>query len=545
MVSGAGSAVPTGDDEPSTFPKPSFRGLHTLARTLGNAEPASTPSSSAPAAASAYGFHFGSFPLEAFPDTIASNVIPLFRARKGGVVARARAADDGADAKKERSGEDVEDASEGDSDSDDDAYDIPGTTRGSSGDSGDPAPGRPKKATGEEDDSERGEKRRKEKERRAFFKSRPELARSVVTFSETAEMLCLLTAGGVRVAQLTQMGRERRLPFQAAAGPKRSVAFVAAAAAPAPAPPSALSLGRVGSVADGALVAAVGVRFMIKRLVGRNNVVPLEYPAFGTDAATPARDEAAQFTDVVSRVRARAALLADVKKDLASSRLRAELAAKAAARASQGVVAPANAAQTDAPSVAETAATAAVTDAVSASPSLSAARLEARLAREAAEATARHREIEVSAANARAAAAEEMAQAARARAAEAEAMLARRDEMDRRDEWQTETEVRTINTTRSTRGGRQSAYDARGPYGDAPPRGPNRRDALNLPDPARSIAMSDLVVDDSRAVSAAVDAETLALREEVERLRRAANEETEECGFEDGYEGGPPFDECQ
>ena len=89
VVSGAGSAVPTGDDEPSTFPKPSFRGLHTLARTLGNAEPASTPSSSAPAAASAYGFHFGSFPLEAFPDTFASNVIPLFRARKGGVVARA------------------------------------------------------------------------------------------------------------------------------------------------------------------------------------------------------------------------------------------------------------------------------------------------------------------------------------------------------------------------------------------------------------------------------------------------------------------------
>ena len=232
VVSGARSAVPTGDDEPSTFPKPSFRGLHTLARTLGNAEPASTPSSSAPAAASAYGFHFGSFPLEAFPDTFASNVIPLFRARKGGVVARARAADDGADAKKERSGEDVEDASDGDSDSDDDAYDIPDTTRGSSGDSGDPAPGRPKKANeeSEEDDSERGVSLKKEKERRAFFKSRPELARSVVTFSETAEMLCLLTAGGVRVAQLTQMGRERRLPFQAAAGPKRSVAFVAAAA---------------------------------------------------------------------------------------------------------------------------------------------------------------------------------------------------------------------------------------------------------------------------------------------------------------------------
>ena len=157
MVSGAGSAVPTGDDEPSTFPKPSFRGLHTLARTLGNAEPASTPSSSAPAAASAYGFHFGSFPLEAFPDTFASNVIPLFRARKGGVVARARAADDGADAKKERSGEDVEDASDGDSDSDDDAYDIPDTTRGSSGTRATPRPVA-KKANeeSEEDDSERG-----------------------------------------------------------------------------------------------------------------------------------------------------------------------------------------------------------------------------------------------------------------------------------------------------------------------------------------------------------------------------------------------------
>ena len=542
MVSGAGSAVPTGDDEPSTFPKPSFRGLHTLARTLGNAEPASTPSSSAPAAASAYGFHFGSFPLEAFPDTFASNVIPLFRARKGGVVARARAADDGADAKKERSGEDVEDASDGDSDSDDDAYDIPGSTRGSSGDSGDPAPGRPKKATGEEDDSERGVSLKKEKERRAFFKSRPELARSVVTFSETAEMLCLLTAGGVRVAQLTQMGRERRLPFQAAAGPKRSVAFVAAAAAPAPAPPSALSLGRVGSVADGALVAAVGVHVMLRRLMGRNNVVPL-----GNVAPAPAGDDAAQFADVVSRVRARAALLADVKKDLASSRLQAEIAAKAAARAaSQGAVTP-----TQTQTQTEPAAAAASGDA-SASPSLAAARLEARLAREAAEATARHREVEVSAANARAAAAEEMAQAARARAAEAEAMLSRRDEMDRREEWQTETEVRTINTTRSTRGG--SGWNRDRVYGVSDPSRADRSDAsarnrnaaaLNPPDFDRSIPVTDLVMDDSRAVSAAVDAETLALREEVERLRRAAAEETEECGFEDGYEGGQPFDECQ
>ena len=172
MVSGAGSAVPTGDDEPSTFPKPSFRGLHTLARTLGNAEPASTPSSSAPAAASAYGFHFGSFPLEAFPDTFASNVIPLFRARKGGVVARARAADDGADAKKERSGEDVEDASDGDSDSDDDAYDIP-TRPGFFGDSGDPAPGRPKaNEESEEDDSERGVSLKKKKNDARFSSRR-------------------------------------------------------------------------------------------------------------------------------------------------------------------------------------------------------------------------------------------------------------------------------------------------------------------------------------------------------------------------------------
>ena len=548
VVSGAGSAVPTGDDEPSTFPKPPFRGWHTLARATGNAEPASTPSSSAPAAAS--GFHFGSFPLEAFPDTFASNAIPLFRARNGSLVVRAKTADDGADAGKEP-GEDVENASDGDSDSDDDAYDVPDTTRGSSGGSGDPAPGVPKQSDeNEEDDSDSDRGEEKKKARRAFFASRPELARSVVAFSETAEMLCLLTAGGVRVAQLTRSARERRVGL--AAGPKRSVDFVAAVAASAPAPPpSALSLGRVGSVADGALVAAVGVHVMIKRLVGRNNVVSLGVPAFGNAAAAPAGDEAAQFTDVVSRVRARAALLADVKKDLASSRLRAEIAAKAAARAATPGAATLTGA---APSTADD--TSAEARDVSASPSLSAARLEARLAREAAEATARHREIEVSAANARAAAAEEMAQAARARAAEAEAMLARRDEMNRRDEWQTETEVRTINTTRSTRGGsaydpRRQAYDsanwdARGGAPGAPP-GERNRDwnALNLPDPARATPVSDLVMDDSRAVSAAVDAETLALREEVERLRRAANEETEECGFEDGYEGGPPFDECQ
>ena len=382
MVSGAGSAVPTGDDEPSTFPKPSFRGLHTLARTLGNAEPASTPSSSAPAAASAYGFHFGSFPLEAFPDTFASNVIPLFRARKGGVVARARAADDGADAKKERSGEDVEDASDGDSDSDDDAYDIPDTTRGSSGDSGDPAPGRPKKATGEEDDSERGVSLKKEKERRAFFKSRPELARSVVTFSETAEMLCLLTAGGVRVAQLTQMGRERRLPFQAAAGPKRSVAFVAAAAAPAPARPPR--------------IARQGGERRRRRARRRRRRARHAQAARRKEQRRASRerrpgaggDDAAQFADVVSRVRARAALLADVKKDLASSRLQAEIAAKAAARAaSQGAVTP-----TQTQTQTEPAAAAASGDA-SASPSLAAARLEARR-RWSGGATARHREAE-------------------------------------------------------------------------------------------------------------------------------------------------------
>ena len=529
MGSGAGSAVTTGDDEPSTFPKPPFRGLHTLARALGNAEPASPSSSSAPAAASASGFHIGSFPLEAFPDTFASNAIPLFRARNGSLVARAQAADDGADAKKEPS-KDVEDASDGDSDTDDDAYDVPGTARGSSGDSGVPAPGVPKKAAGEEDDSDR-----RKKERRAFFASRPELARSVVAFSETAEMLCLLTAGGVRVAQLAQVGRER---LQAASVPKRSANFVAAIATPAAAPaPSALSLGRIGSVADGALVAAVGVHAMIKRLVGKNNIVPLGFP----NAAVPALDDAAQFADVVSRVRARAALLADVKKDLASSRLQAQIAAKAA----MSHVA-----------VAETATSDAETGDVSASPSLAAARLEARLAREAAEATARHREIEVSAANARAAAAEEMAQAARARAAEAEAMLARRAEMDRRDEWQTETEVRTINTTRSTRGGSgfasRQAYDASGAYAgnrDAygsttTSRGSSRSDqnALNAPDPARSMSMSDLVMD----ASAAVDAETLALREEVARLRRAAAAEADdECEFEDGYEGGQPFDECQ
>ena len=107
-----------------------------------------------------------------------------------------------------------------------------------------------------------------------------------------------------------------------------------------------------------------------------------------------------------------------------------------------------------------------------------------------------------------------------------------------------------INTTRSTRGG--SGWNRDRVYGVSDPSRADRSDAsarnrnaaaLNPPDFDRSIPVTDLVMDDSRAVSAAVDAETLALREEVERLRRAAAEETEECGFEDGYEGGQPFDE--
>ena len=171
------------------------------------------------------------------------------------------------------------------------------------------------------------------------------------------------------VAQLTQMGRERRLPFQAAAGPKRSVAFVAAPRRRRV--PSALSLGRVGSAADGALVAAVGVHVMLRRLMGRNNVVPL-----GNVAPAPAGDDAAQFADVGGRVRARAAPLAYVGKDPRRRACRRR-SSPAAARRESGRH-PNTDTDTD------RARRGGLGDA-SASPSLAAARPEARLAREAAE----------------------------------------------------------------------------------------------------------------------------------------------------------------
>jgi hypothetical protein len=534
-------------------------------------------------------FHFGSFPLEgafSFADNFASNAIPLFRPRDGSQVARAQAVDDGADDKKE-SRDEAEESSEGEDDDDEDSYAVPGTTKGSSGDTGDPASDA-KRSTAEEDDDSWKKNERTENDAAAdvdadaaadvdadaaadaaadakrtsasFLRSRRELAQSVIRFAETAEILCLLTAGGARVARLARRAGARELLSSRSSGKKHaSVDFVvgAVAASPtSPPPPSFLSIGRIGSLADGALFAAVGVHAIARRVAGKNNVAPVPFgrapsvPGIGFEAQNNA-----QFDDVISRVRARAALLSDVRKDLASSRLQAEIAAKAAANAA------ANAAKATTASGSPSTTTDAIPVPVGATgeidgPGLVAARLEAKLAREAAEATTRHREIEVSAANARAAAAEEMANAARARAAEAEALLARRNEMDRRDEWQTETEVRTINTTRSTRGGAgfggfsAPSYDQNAgagqrssqnasPYQNAGAAGfsSGQRDARSLGPPVdRPTNVSDLV-------SAQVDAETLALREEVARLKKQAAEEMEDCGFEDGYEG--PFDECQ
>ena len=134
-----------------------------------------------------------------------------------------------------------------------------------------------------------------------------------------------------------------------------------------------------------------------------------------------------------------------------------------------------------------------------------------------------------------------MARAARTRCADAEALLKRRQEGDRAqqktDEWQTETEVRTINTTRSTRGGKvQGSWDDRyGAPSDAfdaaynnsqsngawhneqqqpPPQQPQQPPQQNQLGPSSSVTYQD-----------AVDAETLSLREEVARLRRMAEED--------------------
>ena len=527
--SGAPAASLTGEDDQATFSNPFTRGL-------GNVKPVSSPSTN-PASASASGFHFGSFPLESFKPDVASNALPLFRPRNGSLVARAQA-DDGSEGKKDTK-DDTEASSDGDSDSDEEYTDTPGTSKGSSGGkSGDDPDVVSKKATEEDDSKPKKPKESLDVRSRAFFENRPELASAVVRFSETAEMLCLLTAGGVRVAQLSgALSGKERLLVGTGGSQKRSVDFVAAVGSnPLPSATS-ISLGKIGSFADGALIAAVGVHALVRRVLGgTNNVVSV--PA----GAAPVAEESVQFADVVSRVRARAALLADVKKDLATSRVAAEIAAKAAmAQAAKGNV------------VAGEGNVGVVSDDnlnVS-SPTVVAARLEAKLARESAEATARHRDIEVSAANARAAAAEEMAQAARARAQEAEDMLQRRRQADSaREEWQTETEVRTINTTRSTRGGKgnwdttpYNAYDANGNdvYGNES----NSYTGNNAGNGAYEQPQhpQQLGPPSSNSYQDAVDAETVALREEVARLRRQASAEEEECQFENGYEGHE--DECQ
>ena len=165
-----------------------------------------------------------------------------------------------------------------------------------------PRPVARRKPTGEEDDSERGVSLKRKRTTRVFQVA-AELARSVVTFSETAEMLCLLTAGGVRVAQLTQMGRERRLPFQAAAGPKRSVARRRRRGAGAGAALRAIARQGGERRRRRARRRRRRARHARRRLMGRNNVVPL-----GNVAPAPAGDDAAQFADVVSpRARARRA----------------------------------------------------------------------------------------------------------------------------------------------------------------------------------------------------------------------------------------------
>lgn len=542
-LSGASSAgAPAGDDDLATFSKNVARGQRTLARALRDEAPAS-PSTN-PAHASASGFHFASFPLEAFrlSSEVASNAIP-FRVNRNATraVARAQAAKDGPEGGK-GAGDDAEGgASDGADGSDDDVTDDdPGTSKGSSGGNAGDDPGAPgpKKTTGEDDEDKKKKEPKKPKEsaeqrRRAFFARKPELAASVVRFTETAEMLCLLTAGGVKVAQLTLRGKERLLQRTGgpnasggagAASAKSNVRFTKAVSTTVPhvPSPSALSLGRIGSFADASLVAVVGVHALVRRIVGsqNNNVVTMPNRYASPPPPDARANESVQFADVVSRVRARAALLADIKKDLAASRVEAGIAVKAAATLDvQGVGANGQAV----------------------SPTAVAARLEAKLAREAAEASARQREIEVSAANARAVAAEEMARAARTRCADAEALLKRRQEGDRAqqktDEWQTETEVRTINTTRSTRGGKvQGSWDDRyGAPSDAfdaaynnsqsngawhneqqqpPPQPPQQPPQQNQLGPSSSVTYQD-----------AVDAETLSLREEVARLRRMAEED--------------------
>ena len=337
---GGGLSSPADDAASSEL---SDRGRRTLARALGNVE---TPSG-------ALGLHFSSHPLDHAGKVDAAASAPAaFRPRQSNVVARAKGDDKPRDASKDlaatnpesraenpdpvapanptdgdENAPEEEDAEEDAPDSaaaadDDDASASSSSASSSSG----PAP--------------------------AASKNRDAL-RAVV---DNAEVLCLVAAGGVKAAQMR--ARLSASPRDLASSSRSRLVAARASAPPPPSLPAHADM-----IADGALFGVMAVGAVLRRAGVINNVVPkrvasrrrgVENVVVDADA-----DAEGQLTDVVERVRARAARLAEVKKTLADSRSdlkRAAEAAEAATAAAKAKAAEAKAAEAKAATEAATAA---------------------------------------------------------------------------------------------------------------------------------------------------------------------------------------------
>ena len=477
-AAGGGVSFPADDAASSEL---SDRGRRTLARALGNVE---TPSGS-------LGLHFSSHPLDHAGKVDAAASAPAaLRPRQSNVVARAKGDDKPRDASKDLAATNPESQTEhpdpvaaADPADENAASDEADAAEKDHPDAPEPAAAAAAAAAADDDDDAPAAASSVVAATSAASSDRGAL-RAIV---DNAEVLCLVAAGGVKAAQI-----RARL----AASPRassRDARFVTsrASAAPPPALPAYADW-----VADGALFGAMAVGAILRRTGVINNVVPTRRASasFVSAATTTVAAAAAegQLTDVVERVRARAARLAEVKKTLADSRSDLKRAAEAATAATAAAKAKAEAEAAEAK-----AAKAATATIGTSGPSV------------------------VAEADARAAAAQEMAEAARRRATMFGEEQSKTRYFAETQEWSEETAV--TRTVRSTRAG----------SGPPPPLG-SATDASAFGRelaPPRERTTMDAFTGSMEAME--VDQEMIDLRAEVERLRAAA--EAYEAGEEDDY----------
>ena len=479
-AAGGGVSFPADDAASSEL---SDRGRRTLARALGNVE---TPSGS-------LGLHFSSHPLDHAGKVDAAASAPAaFRPRQSNVVARAKGDDKPRDASKDLAAGNPESQPEhpdpvaaADPADENAASDEADAAEKDHPDA--PEPAAPAAAADDDDDAPAAAASAAAASVVAATSAASTDRGALRAIVDNAEVLCLVAAGGVKAAQI-----RARLAASPRGAASRDARFVAsrASAAPPPALPAYADW-----VADGALFGAMAVGAILRRTGVINNVVPTRRASAtgrSASAAATVADAAAegQLTDVVERVRARAARLAEVKKTLADSRSDLNRAAEAATAATAAAKAKA----------AEAAATTTTTTAKASGPSGPSV---------------------VAEADARAAAAQEMAEAARRRAVMFGEETSKTRYFSETQEWSEETAV--TRTVRSTRAG-SGPPPPLGSATDAPAFG---RELA----PPRERTTIDAFTGSMEAME--VDQEMIDLRAEVERLRAAA--EAYEAGEEDDY----------